>query len=118
MDPNPSMLSGVQPNQLNNIKHPAGDKPGFLTKVKNLVKHTAKVAWDHRDMILGGVEALGPLLLADANTGPDFKHEKVLTAEYIRRLEQNIRALSKLNSTAEIACVQQMKALLISELQF
>jgi len=117
MDPNPSMLAGVQPNHLNNVKNPTGGG-GFLSKIGNIIKHSAKVAWDHKDMIIGGVEALGPLLLADAASGPAFEHDNVLTAEYCRRLEQNIRLLTKLNTTAPIECVQEMRALFMKELQY
>ena len=69
-------------------------------------------------MIIGGVEALGPLLLADAASGPAYEHENVLTAEYCRRLEQNIRLLTKLNTTAPIECVQEVRTLFMKELQF
>jgi len=117
MDPNPSMLAGVQPNHLNNVKNPTGGG-GFLSKIGNIIKHSAKVAWDHKDMIIGGVEALGPLLLADAASGPAYEHENVLTAEYCRRLEQNIRLLTKLNTTASIECVQEIRTLFMKELQF
>lgn len=117
MDPNPSMLAGVQPNHLNNVKNPTGGG-SFLSKIGNIIKHSAKVAWDHKDMIIGGVEALGPLLLAGAASGPVYEHGDVLTAEYCRRLEQNIRLLTKLYSTAPIECVQEVRTLFMQELQY
>jgi len=70
-----------------------------------LIKHTAKVAWDAKDKIIGGMESLGPLLLASKSNGLSYDHLPALTAEYCRRLEQSIRTLTKLNATAEIACV-------------
>jgi hypothetical protein len=81
----PGVLSGIEPNSMNNMKEPAGShKHSFMKRVGNAFKSAGKFLWDHKSQIMTGFEAVAPMLLAEPPT--EEQTIKVRTADYLYRL--------------------------------
>lgn len=115
----PGVLSGIDPNSMNNMKQPAGShKQPFMKRVAQAMKSAGKFLWDHKSQIMTGFEAVAPLLLAE----PPMEQQaiKVRTADYLYQLGRVQRTLTKLEGQSQetIPIISQLIKLVNYEAQY